>query len=153
MRNEFMNLTKRNNNFTAICKNSMELFSFLDHYHELTMKTIEIVRNFFTIVHKYRAIIQREETRTGDNFSAFIMHFCEEDAEGFVEVLSITIPVLKFIENIAVQDVVVKGKRREYEVKPIAKVSAMNGLMLLEYILFDINKFVAENVQVRRELY
>lgn len=67
--------------------------------------------------------------------------------------LSISIPVHNFIENIAIQDVVVKGKRKEYAIKPNASAKSMKGLMLLEYILFDVEKFMSENVQVCRELY
>lgn len=154
IREEFMNITKRSTNFTAMCKNSSELFSFLDYYHEQAMKTIEIVKNFYDIVHKYRAIILHQESgNISDYFYAHTMHFCKEDSEGFVEVVSISIPVHSFIENIAIQDVKIKGKRKEYEIKPTANVNSMKGLMLLEYILFDIEKFMAENVQVRRELY
>lgn len=78
------------------------------------------------------------------------MHFLKPDAEGFVEVYDITIPVLTYIDNIALKDVSIKGKFFEYQLSPTASARSLTGLMLVENILFDIEKFVAGNFQARK---
>lgn len=81
------------------------------------------------------------------------MHFLKPDAEGFVEVLDVVIPVVTYIENISLQDVSIKGKFFEYQLNSTSNAKSLTGLMLVENILFDIEKFVAGNFETRKIIY
>lgn len=45
--------------FTSMCPSALYMFSFLDFYHENVMRTVNLVDNFFEIVHKYSAVLMR----------------------------------------------------------------------------------------------
>jgi hypothetical protein len=86
-------------------------------------------------------------------FIANKMHFLAPNVDGITEVLDVKIPVYSFIEHITVQDVSITGKLYEYEIRPTDTVKSMTGLMLLEYILFDIEKFANYNTYQRKINY
>lgn len=46
-------------NFTAMCSSTAQLFSFMDYYHQQVMKTVQLVENFFSIIAKNSAILER----------------------------------------------------------------------------------------------
>lgn len=78
------------------------------------------------------------------------MHFLKPNEEGFAEVQHVKIPVHRSIKDIDVKDVTIKGKLFEYDLLPTPKASSMKGLMLLESILFDIEKFIEGNFLARK---
>lgn len=57
LRKEFRKAIGFKDDLTAMCKDSSELFSFLDLYHDRVMRTVEMVKNFYHIVHNYRGIV------------------------------------------------------------------------------------------------
>lgn len=56
LKSEFRKALNCVDNFTSMCHSSNELFAFLDYYHEIAMKTVDLVNNFFKIISKYKAV-------------------------------------------------------------------------------------------------
>lgn len=51
-----------NDTFVSVCPSMNHLFSFLDYYHGLVMKTITLVENFLNVVNNYNAVLKRNES-------------------------------------------------------------------------------------------
>ena len=81
------------------------------------------------------------------------MHFLRPNEEGLTEVLDVRISVPSHIDKISIQNVKIKGKLFEYELLPSSNVNSMHGLMLLELILLDVEKFVDKNTQKHKIIY
>jgi hypothetical protein len=63
MKKQFqMNEFKRvvgTDNFTSMCSSTSQLFSFLEHFHQNVMKTVDFVDNFFSIIAKNNATLEK----------------------------------------------------------------------------------------------
>lgn len=70
-----------------------------------------------------------------------------------MEAMDISVPIHTYIEKIAINDVIIKGKLYSYESDANSNANSLTGLMLLENILFDVEKFVAGNYQVQKLIY
>jgi hypothetical protein len=64
-----------------------------------------------------------------------------------IEHYDVTIPINSYIDSIAIKDVKIEGNLTTFELDTTSTSSAqsMTGLMLVENILFDIEKFVDAN--------
>jgi hypothetical protein len=64
-----------------------------------------------------------------------------------IEHYDVTIPINSYIDSIAIKDVKIEGNLSTFELDVTSTSSAqsMTGLMLVENILFDIEKFVDAN--------
>lgn len=50
-------------NFISMCKTSRELFSFMEHYEEVVMRTTSLVNNFYNIILTCDAILEMDQER------------------------------------------------------------------------------------------
>lgn len=81
------------------------------------------------------------------------MHFREKTFDGYHEHLTIEIYLGKFLEDLTYESVLIKSNLFEYELKATENLKSMQGLMLLEYILFATEKFMEENMQASYQLF
>ena len=58
--NEFKRLIGTDN-FISMCSSTGQLFTFLDFFHQQVVRTITVVDNFFSIVSKNSAIVEKNE--------------------------------------------------------------------------------------------
>lgn len=86
-------------------------------------------------------------------FTVFKTVFCANNKDGYPDAVEIKIPVHTYIDEIKLEDIAVKSQLFIYEVLSNGSAKSMEGLMLLEYVLFDTEKFMEGNVQARRQLY
>lgn len=82
-----------------------------------------------------------------------MLFFLDRDSEGYTEMLELKVPIHTYIEDIAVQDVIMTGNLYKYEIEATENVKSLKGLMLLESLLFDIRKFKEGNVKSIRIKY
>ncbi|KAL7027585.1 hypothetical protein ACKWTF_005491 [Chironomus riparius] len=126
-------------NFTAICKSSNQLFEFVNYYHTEVMKANEIVDNFFKIVNKYKAVFKVHHVYKYDMVRKRC--FFTDDT------VDIEFSVESYIEDISIKNLSISGREYEYTLEPHANISEMKGLMLVELVLFDTEKFLQNNTR------
>lgn len=64
------------------------------------------------------------------------------------DIVDIMINLHGYIEDISAKDVVVEGlSQYAYEVQPRPNISDMKGLFIIEFILFESEKFLRENTR------
>ncbi|CRK90812.1 CLUMA_CG004502, isoform A [Clunio marinus] len=130
---------------TQFCPTMNHFFDFLDKYHGNVMKAVTIVKNLFDIIKNYHAIIEKDEE--SQSLHIIKRHFTHNN-EDIVDVEILLIP--GHLEDTNVRHVKVKSLTRcdcEHKVTPRPNLINMTGLVLIEIILFDIEKFLQEHTQ------
>ncbi|KAG5681978.1 hypothetical protein PVAND_011377 [Polypedilum vanderplanki] len=136
LRHEFKKATNMTENFTSMCSSSKDLFSFLNIYHEHVMKVVHLVDNFFKILFKYEAVYFQQP----QNLIKKVCFFENEK-----EVLNLQVSIDDFLEKISVKNLCLKGKRFTYCIQPRNDFKEIRGLMFLEQLLFNTEKFLHIN--------
>lgn len=145
--------------FTPMCSSTSQLFSFLDSFHQQVLKTVEFVDVFFSIIYKNSAIIERNIELwvililkliyfwtflkiSRNTIHILKRHFSQDD------IVDIKIALYSSIEDTTISCITVKSHTRyAYELQPRQPASEPKGLMLIEIVLFNVEKFLRDNTR------
>ncbi|CAO1395790.1 unnamed protein product [Diamesa serratosioi] len=129
-------------NFISLCKTSKELFNFMDYYENLVKQTRSLVNNFYNIFVNCDAIIEMDQER--NSICLFKRHFVNDQSD----IIDLKIDLYKHIEDITIEDLhIISLTKYFYEgrTKLSGGIQHLSGLMLIEILLYDTEKFLHEH--------
>ncbi|XP_070495700.1 uncharacterized protein [Chironomus tepperi] len=138
-RREFHRAIHGVDNFTSICSSSNQLFTFVDYYQANVVKANETVNNFFNIVNKYKAVFKVHPVYKYDMIRKRC--FLSDDT------VDIEISVDSYLDDISIRNLSIEGNEYTYSLEPHTNLGEMKGLMLVELVLFDTEKFLQINTR------
>lgn len=148
-------------NFVSMCKSTQELMDFLHFFESKIEAAVQTVDKFFGIVNKYEALIEQTSplvhtslkflssklTNNSINLSRTSLDIVKMCLLNPFEICEVSINLRGYIEEMTINNVHIASTAKNRQMEPKHPIIDCKGLMLLEVILYDTEKFVQANTK------